>query len=242
MAKRQPFDPAKATNSLKGHLGVPSEQRERHSKSGFVTERIAEGRYVSRERAMLTHPGLLAELYNAIVRKHQEAGEPLPERVHIAKMTPSDRATAAHRNILWAYLRISAEVMRGNINIVDYEGMPSPQELERVPLSQTQFDARRFYAWLREQHGFMALTEYLDSVVVQLNPELASDDANAPTKAEIGQSLLGPVNERDAKAAADGALVLACRALSEAARDYMVLVRRYRSDLERLQRRSSLAQ
>lgn len=186
---------------------------------------------------MLSHPALLNELYNAIVRKHQEAGEALPERIHIPKMTPSDRVTAPYRNILWAYLRVRAEVLRGTIKAADYEGVPTQRDLNRVPLTQGQFDARRFYAWVREQHGLLSVTEFLDAVVLQLNPELASDgDPPPPTKAEIGKGLLGAINERDAKNAADGALVLACRALGEAARDFVILERRYRNEVARLSR------
>ena len=241
MKKRTPFNPAKTTKKLQGYLGVPNAERQARSRSGFETEQITDGRYVSRERAMLTHPALLIELYNQVVRKHQEAGEALPEKIHIPKMTPSDRATAAYRNILWAYLKVSAEVSRGTVKIVDYEGAPAAQGLNRVPLSQNQFDSRRFYAWIREQHGLLVVTDFLDSICKQMNPELVADGDTTPTKAEIGQSLTGAENARDAKNAADGALALACRVLSEAARDFVIIERRHRSEIQRLERSASRA-
>jgi hypothetical protein len=234
MKKRIPYNPAKAKPNLQGHLGVPNERRQAHSASGFQTDEIAEGRFVSRERAMLTHPGLLADLYNAEVRRYAESGEPLPERIHIGKMTPSDRITASYRNILWAYLRVRVEVERGTIKIADYEGVPSPRELNRVPLSQTQFDARRFYAWIRDQHGLMVITDFLDQVALQINPELVADGEDPPTKAGIGRDLIEIENARDAKTAADGALALACRAISEAARDFVIIERRHRQEIARL--------
>ena len=237
MKKRIPYNPARAKPNPQGHLGVPNEHRQSHSVSGFQTEEIAENRFVSRERAMLTHPALLADLYNEVVRKHTESGEPLPERIHIGKMTPSDRATAPYRNILWAYLRVRAEVVRGTIKIADYEGVPTQRELNRVPLSQTQFDARRFYAWIREQHGLMVITDFLDQVTLQINPELAEDGETAPTKAGIGESLIDIENTRDLKVAADGALALACKAISEAARDFVIIERRHRHEIARLSSR-----
>jgi hypothetical protein len=238
MKKRIPYNPVvKTKQNLQGHLGVPNEHRQAHSASGFQIDEIAENRFSSRERAMLTHPALLADLYNAVVRKYAEAGEPLPERIHIGKMTPSDRVTALYRNILWAYLRVRAEVVRGTIKIADYEGVPSPRELNRVPLSQNQFDARRFYAWIREQHGLLVVTDLLDKVVLQLNPELAADGETVPTKAEIGRELIEIENARDAKAAADGALALACRVISEAARDFVIIERRHRNEIARLSSR-----
>lgn len=241
MKKRTPFNPAKTAKNLTGYLGVPNVERQARSRSGFETEQITDGRYVSRERAMLTHPSLLMELYNQVIRKHQEAGETLPEKIHIPKMTPSDRVTASYRNILWAYLKVSAEVSRGTVKIVDYEGTPSAQALNRIPLSQNQFDSRRFYAWIREQHGLLVITDFLDSVCKQMNPELAADGEAPPTKAEIGQSLTGVENARDAKTAADGALALACRVLAEAARDFVIIERRHRGEVQRLQRASSRA-
>ena len=238
MKKRIPYNPAaKTKQNLQGHLGVPNEHRQAHSASGFQIDEIAEDRFSSRERAMLTHPGLLADLYNAVVRKYAESGEPLPERIHIGKMTPSDRVTSPYRNILWAYLRVRAEVVRGAIKIADYEGVPSPRELNRVPLSQNQFDARRFYAWIREQHGLMVITDFLDQVALQINPELAADGETVPTKASIGRELIEIENARDAKAAADGALALACRAISEAARDFVIIERRHRNEIARLSSR-----
>ena len=109
--------------------------------------------------------------------------------------------------------------------------------LNRVPLSQTQFDARRFYAWLREQHGLLVVTDFLDQVALQLNPELAADGETAPTKAGIGKDLIEIENARDAKTAADGALALACRVISEAARDFVIIERRHRQEIARLSSR-----
>lgn len=233
--KRAPYNPAAKTKvQLQGHLGVPTGYRESHSRAGFETERIAEGRYVSRERAMLTHPGLIAEQYQALMRKYAESGELVPEQINITKLTPSDRVTAPYRNLLWAYLRTRAEVVRGNIKVADYEGVPTQRELNRVPLSQNQFDARRFYAWIREQHGLMAITEFLDKIALQLNAELAEDGETVPSKADIGRTLIGLDNARDLKSATDGALALACRSLAEAAQDFVIIERRYRSEVERL--------
>ena len=239
MKKRAPYNPSKP--KLQGHLGIPSGERQAHSRSGFDTETITDGRYVSRERAMLTHPALLADLYNAVVRQYQEKQEPLPERIHIPKMTPSDRVSAPFRNLLWAYLKVRTEVVRGTINVADYEGVPTQKELNRVPLSQNQFDSRRFYAWIREQHGLMAITEFLDQVALQINPELIIDGDTPPTKSSIGRDLIGVENTRDAKAATDGALALACRALMEAAHDFAIIERRYRNEIERLARSQRLA-
>lgn len=236
MKKRTPYNPAKPKQNVRGHLGIPTPEREAHSRSGFERDVLAGNRYVSRERAMLTHPALLADLYNAVIRQYEEKGEPLPERIHLSKITPSDRITAAHRNLLWAYLRVRIEVVKGTLRVADYEGMPSQQDLNRVPLNQNQFDARRFYAWLREQHGMMVVTDFLDRVALQISPELASDGERAPTKADIGRDLIGVENTRDAKAATDGALALACRILAESARDFAIIERRYRSELERLSR------
>ena len=239
MKKRTPYDPAKKTKqSLQGHLGVPNDFRATHSRAGFETEAIAEGRFVSRERAMLTHPGLLAEHYNALMVKLAESGEPVPEQVHLTKMTPSDRATAAYRNILWAYIKVRAEVARGKIKVADYEGVPTQRDLNRVPLSQTQFDARRFYAWIREQCGLLAVTDFLDQVVLQLNPEDAQEGEQAPTKTSIGRDLIDPETARDAKNATDGALGLACRVLAEAARDFVIIERRHRDEIRRLERKA----
>jgi hypothetical protein len=236
MKKRTPHNPAKPAPNLHGHLGVPNEHRQAHSRSGFDTEALADSRFVSRERAMLTHPALLTDLYNEVMRKLAESGEPVPEHIHISKMTPSDRVSAAYRNLLWAYLRVRAEVVRGTIKAADYEGAPVQRQLNQVPLSQSQFDARRLYAWIREQHGLMVVTDFLDSIVLQLNPELAGDGETAPTKADIGKGLIGIENARDAKTAADGALALACRVLSEAARDFVIIERRYRDEANRLSR------
>jgi hypothetical protein len=240
--KRTPYNPAKAQKNLQGHLGVPSIERQSHSRAGFDTEEIAESRYVSRERAMLTHPALLADYYRDVMLKYAERGEQLPEQVVITKMTPSDRVSAAYRNILWAYMRVRTEVARGTIKIADYEGVPSQQELGRLPLNQNQFDARRFYAWIREQHGLMVITDFLDSVTLQVNPELAEDGETAPTKADIGRSLIDVENSRDAKTATDGALALACRSLAEAARDFVIIERRHRREIERLGRNQQYAQ
>jgi hypothetical protein len=233
MKRRQPYNPAqKSKQDLRGHLGVANEYRQAHSKSGFETEQIADGRFSSRERAMLTHPQLLAELYNNVMRKYAESGQPVPERIHI-KMTPSDRATAPYRGILWAYLRTRAEVVTGSIKIADYEGAPSARDLHRLPLNQTQFSARRFYAWVREQPGLACVTDFLDRVVLQLNLAKAEDGEIVLSKAELGRELIDADNARDCKNASDGALVMCCRVLSETARDFLVLERRYQEQARR---------
>jgi hypothetical protein len=236
--KRQPYNPAakpkpKGKHGLKGHLGVPNPQRDARSRAGFDVEAIADGRYVSRERAMLTPPALIQERHNELVRKYEASGEPLPERIQDNRTTPSDRATAAYRNILWAYLRVRADVVRGNIKIGDYEGAPSQRDPHRLPLSKGQFDARRWYAWLRAQHGMLPTTEYLDKVACQINPEMAEDCQDAPTKADLGRDLIDLENTRDLKSAADGALVLACRTIADAARDFVIIERRRRDEIER---------
>ena len=233
--KRQPYNPAKATkDKYKGHLGVPDEHRAARSREGFDTEAVADGRYVSRERAMLTHPGLLHERYNAAIRKCEERGEPLPDRIQDNRTTPSDRATAQYRNVLWSYIRIRVEVLRGEMQGVNYSSTPGPRDLNRVPLSNSQFDARRWYSWVRSQPGLLPVTDFIDQVVFQVYPELIEDGAVPPTKEEIGRSLTGAQTERDAKHAADGALALACRALADTARDFVIMERRHKNELKRL--------
>ena len=237
--KRQPYNPAKATkDKFKGHLGVPDERRAAKSSAGFDTEAIADGRYCSRERAMLTHPGLLRERYNAIVRKHEESGEPLPDRIQDNRTTPSDRVTAQHRNVLWSYIRIRTEVLQGEMKGVNYGGAPAPRDLNRVPLSDGQFDARRWYSWVRGQVGLLPVTDFIDQIVFQIYPELTDDGAAAPTKEDIGRDLTGTQNDRDAKNAVDGALALACRSLADAARDFVIMERSHKDELKRLAKKA----
>ena len=238
--KRQPYNPAKAAkDKLKGHLGVPDEHRAARSRSGFDVETVADGHYSSRERAMLTHPGLLHERYNAIVRKHEERGEQLPERIQDSRNTPSDRVTAQYRNVLWSYIRIRVEVLQGEMTGVNYGGAPGRRDLNRVPLSDGQFDARRWYSWVRSQPGLLPVTDFIDQVVFQIYPELVEDGAVPPTKEDIGRSLTGTQTERDAKNATDGALALACQALADTARDFVIMERRHKNELKRLAKKSS---
>lgn len=200
--KRRPHYAARHQTDLnRGQLGLPTPEREGHAREGFEVKQLAvghgwEGGVVqSRERAILTHPQLLYELRNAMVKQYQDRGEEIPHRIHI-KQTPSDRATEGiNHYFMWSYIQTHLEVLRGDINISDYEGAPRSSELHRLPRSlggdKKKFDNRRFYAWVRDQTGLAVVTNLLDRVAVHDNPGLTDDSERVLNKYEIGRYLLG---------------------------------------------------
>jgi hypothetical protein len=241
----KPYNPAKDPKPVlvaPGQLGIANQYRQQHSKSGYDVEQLAVGFergggvVRSRERAMLTHPALIAELYNAMMLKLVNSGQQIPERIEI-KQTPGDRATAQHRGILWGYLSTRIEVLKGAVKIADYEGVPKSGDLHKLPLTQKQFDRRRFYAWVREQTGMAIVTDFLDRIVEHDNPELAADADAILTKHEMGEDLIGTQNRRDAENAVYGALSLSARILAEAARDFHTVESRYWQQIEIAKRR-----
>lgn len=266
MARRKPHNPAAPVLPSQGHyrgqLGLPTPERASHMLDGYEVKQLAighdrEGGVVqSREKVILNHPQLLLELYNAVVQQYAEKGEELPARIDI-KQTPADRATAPYRGILWSYITTHLEVLRGNIRVTDYEGVPQSSDMERfhvAALQQTFFNRRRFYAWVREQIGMACVTDFLDRVAVHDNPGLADDADRILKKHEIGRELLGKqlvcsncgtgygitdrrscrdcgatlhARDRDAENAFYGALSMCARVLSEAAKDFEISERRH---------------
>lgn len=201
MSRRKPHNSSSTPSpSLhKGQLGLPTPERVNHYSDGYETKQLAVGHdreggvIQSRERAILTHPQLLSELYNLVIQEYAKRGDELPARVEI-KQTPADRATAGQRGVLWSYITTHLEVLRGDIRIGDYEGSPRSSDLHRLPSAvkdNKRFNRHRFYAWVREQTGLAVITDFLDRVAIHDNPGFADDASKVLKKWDIGRWLLG---------------------------------------------------
>ena len=233
MAKRnKPWNPAKEQRpeDFSEQLGFPNKERLRHSKAGFDPEQVAighrqHGRVRSRERAMLTHPSLLADRIAAATQSYIEAGEELPKEVR-AQETPSDRAVALHRNLLWSYLITRRQVVVGERKGTNYEASSRSSDTNRLPLTDGQFNRRAFYEWLRKQPGWRYFTaNFLDKIAAQVDPQASDDPDHIMSKAELGMWLIDCDSPRDGKNAADGALAAIVHGLADAAAMYAALER-----------------
>ena len=231
--KKKPWDPrtqARPTE-FSEQLGFPKKERLNKSKAGFEAEQLAvgarrDGVVRSREKSMLTHPALLAERRTVIIRAYVEQGKELPSEGIKVPETPSDRASAQWRHLLWQYLQARYESINGKCSSTNFEKSSHSSDINKIPLTDNQFKRLGFYYWLRKQPGWKELTDFLDDIAAQCNPQACSSDHRLMSKVEIGSWLLDSDNPRDAKCAVDGALALACRALAGAAAEYSLLERR----------------
>jgi hypothetical protein len=221
--KKGPWVPGKQAmpSAVAAQLGLP---QERLKKGDFETEQVAIGHFRLREKSMLTHPSLLAERTNAKLRAYADQGKEPDQDIQITQ-TPSDRATAMWRHLLWKYLETRYENINGKSGSTKFEQSSRSSELGRLPLSEDQFNRRRFYEWLRKQPGCKSLTNLLDRVAAQCNPQAHDPDYPILSKAEIGAWRIDSDNPRDAKNACDGALAQACEHLAEMAAHYAALER-----------------
>jgi hypothetical protein len=111
--------PGKDLYSYRGQLGIPTPERAAHMPDGFAIQQLAVGHdhgggvIQSRQATILSHPGLLAELYTAVVRQHQDENKPLPAHVDVS-MTPGDRVTAQNRAILWEYILARIDAVKAH--------------------------------------------------------------------------------------------------------------------------------
>ena len=191
--------PGKDLYSYRGQLGIPTPERAAHMPDGFAIQQLAVGHdhgggvIQSRQATILSHPGLLAELYTAVVRQHQDENKPLPAHVDVS-MTPGDRVTAQNRAILWEYILARIDAVKGNSKIVNYSGASGGAPGSRLPLPEREFtgrnwDRRRFYAWIRRQPGMAYLTAFLDHVVAHDN-DTAAEAGHVILKHDMGRALL----------------------------------------------------
>ena len=204
-------------------LGLSGE-RLAQSKAGFETEAVGIGHNRLREKAMLTDPALLAERTNAKMRAYADQGKEPDKDVQITQ-TPSDRATALWRGILWDYLKTRYRDASGNASITNYEGSTRSSELHKLPLSNDQFNKLKFFNWLRKTPMGRELTDFLNDVAAQCNPQAHPSGYRVMSKTEIGAWLIDSDTARDCKSATDGALSLACRMLAGAHAHFAALER-----------------
>ena len=193
-------------------LGL-SGHRINQSKAGFEVEQTGIGHHRLREKAMLTHWSLLAERANAKLRAYTDQGKEPDGDIQI-QQTPSDRATANWRHLLWSYIETHWSVMEGKSGRTNYEKSSRSSDLNKLPLSDKQFSRRKFYGWLEKQPGGKELMDYVNDVAAQCNPQAYPADHTVMSHAEIGAWLLDHDSPRECKAAATGALALACRILA----------------------------
>ena len=238
--KRKPHNPAAPTPPQalhRGQLGLPTPERANHYSDGYEVSQLAVGHdqqggvVQSRERAILTHPKLLSELYNLLMQDYAKRGEPLPERIEV-RQTPADKATAGWRGVLWSYIDVRTKVLQGGLGSVDYEGSSRGSSLSKIPAlvngNKHQFDKVRFYSWVRDQTGFARITDFLDQVILHDNPGLKNDADTILRKWEMGRELYETNNRRDGEHVFYGALVICAQALHEAALDFDQFQRRDR--------------
>ena len=173
---------------------------------------------------MLTHPALLAERTNIILRAYADQGKQPDKDVQIAQ-TPSDRCTAMWRKLLWDWMVTHYEAEQGKSGRTNFEKSSHSSDLNRVPLTDDQFSRRGFYCWLKTQPMGRELSDFLIDIAAQCNPQACGAGQRVMSKAEIGAWLLDADNPRDCKNATDGALSLACRMLAGAQAHYVAMKR-----------------
>ena len=223
--KRGPWNPARniMPDKVAKDLGLGVE-RLQHSKAGFEPEPTGIGHFRLKEKAMLTHPALLAERTNIALRAYADQGKTPDNDVQI-NQTPSDRATAMWRKLLWDWLVTHYEVEQGKAGRTNFEKSSHSSDLNRVPLTDDQFSRRGFYSWLRTQPMGKDLSDFLTDIAAQCNPQACGAGQRVMSKSEIGAWLLDADNPRDTKNACDGALALACRLLAGAQAHYVAMKR-----------------
>jgi len=211
--KKGPWIPGKTPVPLKvaQDLGL-SGHRLNQSKSGFEAEPVGIGHHRLREKAMLTHYSLLAERRNAKLRACLDQGKE-PEDLQITQ-TPSDRAVAMWQYLLWSYMETIYQIVEGKSGKTNYEKSSHSSDLNRLPLTEKQFNLRKFCGWVEKQPGGKELASYLTQVAAQCNPQAFPPDYPVMSHAEIGAWLLDHDATRECKVAATGALALACRILA----------------------------
>ena len=219
-----------------GRTPIPSKVAEDLGLSGhrlqhgdFESEQVSIGHHRLRERSMLTHPALLMERRAAATKAYVDAGKELPSDGIRVPETPSDRATAKYRSVLWRYLVSRWSIVPGRSGSTNFEKSSHSTDLNRLPLTESQFDQRAFYGWLKSQPGGKSLTSFLNKVAAQCNPQAHDPDYTIMSKAEIGMWRIDTDNPRDAKNACDGALAQACEQLAEMAAHYAAIERQKKS-------------
>jgi len=173
---------------------------------------------------MLTHPSLLAERTNLVLRSYADQGKQPDKDVQIVQ-TPSDRATAMWRKLLWDWIVTHYESEQGKVGRTNFEKSSHSSDLNRLPLTDNQFSRMGFYNWLKTQPMGKELTDFLIDIAAQCNPQACNPDQRIMSKAEIGAWLLDADSPRDCKNATDGALALACRLLAGAQAHYAAMKR-----------------
>jgi hypothetical protein len=211
---KKPWNPVTTPipSKVADDLGISD--RIKHSKAGFEAEQTGIGHFRLKERSMLTHPNLLAERRNIALRAC-----PDQEKLHI-QQTPSDRATAMWRRLLWQFIETHYEVKQGRTGRTNFERASTSTDLNRIPFTDGQLSRRGFYNWLKDQPIGKELADFLSDIAAQCNPQACGPDQRVMSKAEIGAWLLDSDNSRDCKNATDGALALACRLLACAQSHY----------------------
>ena len=202
-------------------LGV---ERLRHSKAGFEPEPTGIGHFRLKEKAMLTHPSLLAERTNIVLRAYADQGKTPDKDVQI-NQTPSDRVTAMWRKLLWEFLQTHWEAEQGKSGRTNFERSSHSSDLNRLPLTDDQFNKRGFYSWLKSDPIGAGLAEFLIDIAAQCNPQACGSEQRVMSKTDIGAWLLDADNPRDTKNACDGALGLACRLLARGQAHYAAMKR-----------------
>ena len=129
------------------------------------------------------------------------------------------------RHLLWQYFATRYESINGKSGSTKFEQSSRSSELGRLPLSEVEFSRRRFYEWVRKQPGCKSLTNFLDRIAAQCNPQAHDPEYVIMSKSEIGAWRIDTDNPRDAKNACDGALAQACEHLAEMAAYYAALER-----------------
>lgn len=212
---KRPWDPAKNVmpENVAKDLGIT--RRLDHSKAGFEPELVGIGHFRLREKAMLTDPALLSERANAKMRAYVESGKEPDKDIQISQ-TPSDRATAMWRNLLWSYMHARYKDVSGKIGSTNFEKSSHSSDLNRLPLTDNQFSRLKFYNWLRKQPIGLELSNFLNDIAAQCNPQAHPPEHKIMSKTEIGAWLIDSDTPRDCKSATDGALALACRLLAGA--------------------------
>ena len=199
--------------------------KERLQHGDFDSEQVSIGHHRLRERSMLTHPALLAERRAVMTKAYVDQGKELPSEGIRVPETPSDRATTLYRSVLWRYMITRWQVVPGRSGSTNFEKSSHSSDLNRLPLTDSQFDGRAFYGWLKQQPGGKSLTNLLNKVAAQCNPQAHDPDYPIMSKAEIGMWRIDTDNPRDAKNACDGALAQACEQLAEMAAHYAAMER-----------------
>ena len=223
--KKGPWNPARniMPEKVAQDLGL-AKQRFQHSKAGFESEPTGIGHFRLKEKAMLTHPSLLAERTNIILRAYADQGKQPDKDVQITQ-TPSDRATAMWRHLLWQFLQTHWEAEQGKSGRTNFEKSSHSSDLNRVPLTDDQFSRRGFYNWLKTQPMGKELSDFLIDIAAQCNPQACGPGQRVMSKSEIGAWLIDCDSPRDSKNACDGALALACRMLAGAQAHYVAMKR-----------------